>query len=386
MTMKILQVLQFFSPVHGGSAEAPYNLSRELVKRGHEVTIYTSDYKISHDYVSSLPGARVVPFKTWLTLAKFNFTPGMSKFAREDLKRYDVIHMHNYRTFQNIVAHHYALKYCVPYVLQAHGSLGTYFSRGGLKRAFDSAWGYRMLKDASCSLALSEPERDQYTGTHIPLKRVEIVSNGLHLDDFTRLPPTGIFRRKQGLASEDRVILYLGRVERNKGLDLLLKAFARLAGELPPAKLFIVGPDEGYAGKLKALAGELGVAAKVTFTGPLYGEHKLAAYVDADVFVLPSYYEIFGMAALEACACDIPVVVSDQCGVASIISRYKKGCVARCNVEAMTAAISGALASNSRNAESSNPPDILRAYDWSEVARRIEAIYESVVAGAHEVS
>ena len=112
--MKILQVTNLFSPVHGGSAEVPYHLSRELVKRGHEVTVYTSDSKLSRDYINSIPEVRVHSFKTWLGLAKFYMTPGIIRNTREEIKHLDIIHMHNYRTFQNIVVHHYAKKYGIP--------------------------------------------------------------------------------------------------------------------------------------------------------------------------------------------------------------------------------------------------------------------------------
>ena len=73
--MKILQVTNFFSLVHGGSAEVPYQLSKELAKREHQVTIYTSDFKLSQDYVNSIPEITVHSFKTWVSWAKFYITP-----------------------------------------------------------------------------------------------------------------------------------------------------------------------------------------------------------------------------------------------------------------------------------------------------------------------
>ena len=105
--MKILQITPFFSPVHGGSAEAPHHLSRELAKRGHEVAIYPSDYRISEEWVSSAQElqVKVFPFRTWLNCVKFQVTPGILKKMKDEIKHFDVIHAHNYRTFQNIVVH-----------------------------------------------------------------------------------------------------------------------------------------------------------------------------------------------------------------------------------------------------------------------------------------
>ena len=73
--MKILQVTNVFSPVHGGSAEVPYHLSKELARKGHEVTVYTSDSKLTHEHINSIPEVSVHAFKTWVSWAKFYITP-----------------------------------------------------------------------------------------------------------------------------------------------------------------------------------------------------------------------------------------------------------------------------------------------------------------------
>jgi len=83
--VKILQVTNFFSPVHGGSVVSPYQLSRQLAKKGHEVTIYASDFKLSRDYINSVPAVSVHSFRTWLSLAEFHMTPGIIKKAREEI-------------------------------------------------------------------------------------------------------------------------------------------------------------------------------------------------------------------------------------------------------------------------------------------------------------
>src|SRR3972149_1869933 len=121
--MKILEVTNLFAPVHGGAAEAPYQLCKQLAKRGHEVTLYTSDFKLSQEYITPIPEVKVYGFKTWLNLANFHITPGIMKRAKREIKSFDIIHLHNYRTFQNIVICFYARKYGMPYVLQVHGGV-----------------------------------------------------------------------------------------------------------------------------------------------------------------------------------------------------------------------------------------------------------------------
>ena len=315
--MKVLQVTNLFSPVHGGSAEVPYHLSKELAKRGYEVTLYTSDFKLSQEYIT--PEVKIHAFKTWLSLAGFQITPGIISRAKEEIRHHNIIHMHNYRTFQNIVVHHYAKKCGVPYVLQAHGSLTTFFQKGWLKRIFDVIWGYRILKDASKFVAVTEIEAEQYKSMGVNENKIEIVPNGIDLSEFDNLPERGEFKRKYGLGSDQRMILYLGRIHKIKGLDLLVKAFATLLKDFNDIKLVIAGPDDGYLPSLKELIKKRGIEDTVLLTGPLYGQEKLKAYVDAEVYVLPSIYETFPIAVLESWACGTPVVVTDRCGIADVI-------------------------------------------------------------------
>ncbi len=317
--MKILQVTNLFSPVHGGSAEVPYHLSKELAKRGHEVILYTSDFKLSQEYIIPIPEVKIRAFKTWLSAAGFQVTPGIIKQVKGEIRHHNIIHMHNYRTFQNIVVHHYAKKCGVPYVLQAHGSLTTFFQKGWLKRLFDIIWGHRILKDASKFVAVTKMEAEQYKSMGVSGDKIEIVPNGIDLSEFDNLPERGELRRKYGLGSDQRIILYLGRIHKIKGLDLLAKAFADLPQSLNDARLVIVGPDDGYLPSLRKLIADLQISDRTLFTGQLYGREKLEAYVDADVYVLPSSYEIFSITVLEACACGTPVIVTDRCGIANVI-------------------------------------------------------------------
>lgn len=378
--MKILQVTQFFSPVHGGSAEVPYHLSKELAKRGHEVAVYTSDFKLSQDYMDSIPEVRVHYFKTWLSWANFYVTPGMMKEAKRGIRHFDIIHMHNYRTFQNIVMHHYAKKYGVPYVLQAHGSATTFFQKGWLKKAFDAIWGYRILKDASKVIAVTSIEAEQYKSMGVSEDKIEIVPNGIDLSEFDNLPERGKFRKKYGLNDSQKIILYLGRIHKIKGLDLLVTAFTELSKHLNEAKLVIVGPDDGYLSSLKKLIAELGISDKVLFSGPLYGQEKLRAYVDADVFVLPSSYEIYGITVIEAMACGIPVIVTDRCGIADVIDG-QAGLVVPHDKEQLQHALLHVLSDDKMRLQFGEKGRSLvgERFNWALIAQEAGRVYQKVL-------
>lgn len=375
--MKILQVTQFFSPVHGGSAEVPYYLSKELAKRGHEVAVYTSDFKLSQDYINSIPEVRVHYFKTWSSWANFYVTPGMMKETKGRIRHFDIIHMHNYRSFQNMVVAHYAREYGIPYVLQAHGSATTFFQKGWLKRTFDAIWGYRILKDASKVIAVTSTEVEQYKSLGISEDKIEIVRSGIDLSQFDDLPERGKFRKKYGLNDSQKIILYLGRIHKTKGLDLLVKAFTELSKHLNEAKLVIVGPDDGYLPSLEKLIGELEISDKVLFTGPLYEREKLRAYVDADVYVLPSFYEIYGITVLEAMACGTPVIVTDRCGIADVIGG-QAGLVVPHDKEQLQHALLHMLSDDKIRRQSGESGKLLvgERFGWAIIAQEAERVYQ----------
>lgn len=382
--MKILLVTSFFSPVHGGSAEVPYQLSKHMARKGHEVTIYTSDYKLSPEYINSAPEVNIYPFKTWLSWVKFHVTPGMVKSIKENIAHFDVIHMHNYYTFQNIVVHYYARKNRIPYVLQAHGSVATFFQRGMLKRVFSWLWGNRILKDAAKLIAVTAIEAGQYQSMGASSDKIEVVPHGIDSAEFEDLPPRGEFRREYGFDENHKLILYLGRIDKIKGLALLAKAFSGLLKELSNARLVIVGPDDGYLPELKRLIKRLMMEEKVLFTGPLYGKDKLEAYVDADIYVLPSFYEIFGITVLEAIACGTPVIVTDRCGIAEWING-KAGLVVPHDKDQLQAAFLHMLNDDKMSLKFSEKGKILvrEELNWEKIAERVEGVYQAASTQRH---
>lgn len=375
--MRILQVVNLFGARHGGSVRAVYCLSKELAGRGHQVDIYTSDYKLGTLPIS---GITVHPFKTWVHLAGFSVTPSMLTADYH----FDIIHMHNYRTFQNVVAHCYAVKHKIPYILQGHGSLTTFFYKGKLKRAFDKFWGYRLLHDASKVIAVTEVEAEQCREMGVDREKIVVVPNGVDLAEFENLPKRGEFRKKYGLTNQ-RVVLYLGRIHEIKGLDLLVEAFASLLNELDAVELVIVGPDDGYLLPLKKLIAHLGIKSKVLFTGPLDGQEKLEAYTDADVFVMPSRYEAFSISMLEACACGVPVVTSDCCGIAETIVASRAGLVVPRDKQLLTDAILNVLQDDKARQTFGGRGGLLvrEKFNWQMIVGQVEGIYESVIAGGH---
>jgi glycosyltransferase involved in cell wall biosynthesis len=325
--MRILQVVPFFSPKFGGSIAVPYQLSRELAINGHDVTILTSDYGFDAAYANDIKksGVLVIPFKTIINWGFFIYSPDIRPWLNENIQNFDIIHMHNYRSYQNIIVASFARKNKIEYLLQAHGSVLPIFQKQTLKKMFDLLWGIELLKNAKKVIAVSKNEREQYLQMGIPQEKIVIIPNGLDLAPFEILPKKGIFKKKNNISPEYRIILYLGRLHKSKGIEFLIDAYANLVKQVKNTKLVIVGPDEGNLDSLKQKVKLLKLEENILFTGPLYQNNKNEALVDASVLVYPSSIEIFGLVPFEALLCDIPVIVAESCGCGDIIQENRSG-------------------------------------------------------------
>ncbi len=317
--MRILQVIPYFAPKWGGDVNVCYSLSKELNKRGHDVTIITTDFGYSADYARSLENVEVVPFRRVANLGRFLYSPDMKAWLKSNVSDYDIVHLHSFRSYQNNLASKYATEFNIPYVVQPHGSLPRIVQKKGLKRLYDIAWGNKILQNAEGIIALTSMEAEQAIMMGVKESKIHIVANGIDLLQFEDIPPQGKFRALYNIPSNRHVILYLGRLHPIKGVDLLIRAFAIVSQKRDDCILVVVGPDDGSLSELKALAEELQLCNKVLFTGPLYDEDKAAVYRDSDIYVLPSHYEAFPMTVLEAWAFKKPVIVTENCGIKDLV-------------------------------------------------------------------
>ena len=327
--MKILQLFDFFSPYGGGTVDLLYKLSRVLAQRGHEVVIYTSDFKLDRECIDSLPEVKVYPFRCLSSLAGFYLMPGIVGEAKKRLKDFDVIHLHCFRSFQNIVIHHYAQKYRVPYIVDAHGSLprrhyGSRDIKWLLKALFDVAFGNKILQDAHKAIAETEVGVNEYKEFGVNQNKVVLITPPFPIEEFSHLPPLGRFRDKYNI-KDKQIVLFLGRIHWIKGLDFLVESFYELTRSRNDVILAIVGPDDGYKSGLERIIRGLSLSDKVLFTGFLAGDEKLSALVDANVLVQTSVYEHGTGVPFEAVLCNTPIIVSKNTGAGENVKKIDAG-------------------------------------------------------------
>lgn len=331
--MKILQVTNFFKPSFeaGGVTRVVYDVSRSLVKNNHEITVFTTNRSKNNINVKAnrplyIEGMKVYYFdnlRKYFPVKIFPIPYYLPIIARKEIKNFDIIHIHEHRSLMAIIVHYYAKKYNIPYVLQAHGSIPTTIGKQKQKNFYDTIWGNKILKDASKLIAVSNIEVDQYKRMGVPDKKIIVIPNGIDVESFKNLPNIGTFKKKYGI-SEKHVILFLGRLNEIKGIDFLIESYAKLVSEMDDVALVIAGPDDGFKNKAELLISQLNLH-NVKFIGYLSGVDKYAAYLDADVLVYPSFFEIFGLVPFEAIMCGTPIIVTDGCGCGEIVNEANCG-------------------------------------------------------------
>ena len=381
--MKILQAFDFFSPQHGGgTVDNLYHLSRALVRRGHEVTIYTSDFELDQGYIDSLLKVKVYPFHSWLNLAGLRLTPGLFTETKQNLKDFDIIHLHSSRSFQNIVVHHYAKKYGIPYVVDAHGST-IRLGKRKRKILFDVTFGYKILRDASKVIAETEVGVNEYK--ELGVDKDKIVSIGalpFDIEEFSHLPPPGRFRSKYNI-KDRQIVLFLGRIHWIKGLEFLVEAFYELAQYKSEAILVIVGPDDGYKSTLDKLISELSLSDRVLFTGFLSGEEKLSVLVDANVMVQTSMHEQGAGPPFEAVLCNTPIIVSQNTGAGENVSQIDAGYLIEWgNKDALRSTIQYVLDNPAETNDKTQKGKeyIVSNLSWQKQVEKYEQLYSKCIA------
>ena len=385
--MKILQICPIFPPspwnFSSGVTNVVYHISKELVKRGHEVTVYTSTSlgihkKMNHvNNPTNIDGIEVYHFPYTVSYYTFCIKPSIIPYMKKNIKNFDIIHLHDNICFQSIICHYYAKHYDIPYILQTHGSSPRLKGDRKLKWLLDSTFGFRILRDATKVIALTKTEAEHLEWIGVSEDKIEIVPNGIDMSKYENLPERGEFRKKYSIKDEEKMILCLGRIHKIKGIDLLVEAFPDLVKELDDVRLVIVGGDSGFLPKLKRQIEDLKIGDKILFTGALYERDKLEAYVDADVYVLPSVYETFPVTVLEACACGTPVIITDRCGIADIVDS-KVGYVVEYDKDQLRDAMINVLSDEGlrRKFGEEGRRLVREEFGWSIIIKQIEKIYE----------
>ena len=385
-TMKVLHVIFSLEPEQGGPVTAVLGLTSALSQQGICCEIFTTLWKEgSADAMRSC----AVPIKQFAVGFPARFWHGYSKSLAKTLRdrigsgAFDLVHVHEPWHYPGFIAFRAARKHGVPYVLSPLGALEAWCLR---QKAFKK-WVYmkmiqgHILQSANAIHALTNEEMKSISdlGYETP---VFVAPNGVDSSPFEYSPDVSEFLSAHPELSGKRVILFLGRLHRKKGLDVLARSYASLLHKIKDVALLVAGPDEdGTQKRMESILKTSLALRSIVFTGMLTGRDKLTALACADLFVLSSYSEGFSMAVLEALAAGLPVVISRQCNFPEV-SEHDAGFVIEPNDAAVTEAISTLLSDDQlRTRMGQNGRNLVREkYTWDAIAASMAGLYQRLVA------
>jgi glycosyltransferase involved in cell wall biosynthesis len=297
------------SRAFGGPVVAAGELVRRLVARGNEVDVITTTILDLHSrpsFRSSLgvvDGANVRYLATPLRYRWMGITPTLP-FALARVNRPDVAHVFGFRDPITTVVAAWCRLARVPYVFEPLGMFEPRLRKVVLKRLLDGTLYRGVARGATAVVVASERERHAVVECGIAAAKVHVRGNGFPDPSVMSAERDGDLRSRLGIPDGAPIVLYVGRIASGKGIEHLLEA----AREIPEAHIVLAGPDDRH-----------GVATEAPRVHrlPMTEEPPHALYPQADVFVLASAGESFGMVAAEAAAAGTPVIVSERCGIAS---------------------------------------------------------------------
>ena len=334
--MRTLFVTPFYRPAHvyGGPTRSISTLCENLVRIGCDVTLYTTNANGSANLQlepvvpHTVNGVTVHYFpREWS--GNYFYSPGLAEACRRTIGKFELMYVASNWGHPFLPACRSACKAGVPYIVSPRASfkrapwVGKYLKKLTYHYLLERRW----INHAAALHYCTELERkdSEWLGLQ---PSAFVVPNPVDVTEFEKLPPRGLFRKAWGIPEEKDVVLFLGRIDPQKGLDVTLHSFAKATVSHPKAILVLAGPEEdGYVQALKKMAEKLGIMDRVLFTGFLESKARLTALVDSDVFILTSYSENFGIAVVEAMAAGLPVIISDRVGIAKDLRRERAGVV-----------------------------------------------------------
>ena len=400
--MRVLHIIPNFAPAwrYGGPVVAADGLTRTLAKLGHEVTVFTTN--IDGDGVLDVPTARPVNrdgVRVWYFpvqhLRWYCFSWQLADALRHCVSDFDIAHIHMLFLWPTTVASFWCRKRRVPYIVHAAGLLDpacirkTYERRSVSvssrlkKNLYLATLGRVELGHASAIHFTSETERQEAI---LPRSRTRRLVVPLGVDSFKDSDTDwNLVRGKFPQLCDRKIVLFMSRLDPKKGIILLMRAVGELLKRRDDFVIAVAGQGIcGYELELRRLSAELGIERQIVFTGTVTGQMKQSLLQCAKLFVLPSYHENFGVAAVEAMAAGLPIIISNRVNIHGEVARAGAGLVVGLDSNELVDAIGVLLDDEAkrRSMGQSGQRLVESSFRWDKVAAMTMSMYESVIAQA----
>ena len=388
--MKILMLTWEYPPrIVGGIARVVHDLSKRLIKDGHEVTVVT--YRDSADVpeyendkgvnVYRVDNYMIHPnnFIDWIMQLNFNMLSKATEIINKE-GGFDVIHAHDWLV--TYAAKSLKNAYDIPIVATIHAT-----EAGRNSGIHDET--QRYINDTEWLLTYEATEvivNSNYMKNEIqrlfglPFDKINVIPNGINLSNFTGIERDYDFRRQYAMDNE-KIILYVGRLVYEKGVQHLIAAMPKILSNYNDAKLIIAGRG-GMMEELRAEASNLGLNDKIYFTGYLNSKQVQKMYKCADVAVFPSTYEPFGIVALEAMLAGVPTVVSDVGGLDEIVTHGVDGMKSYAgNANSIADSVTALLYDHqlATNVSKKAKQKVKDQFNWEKIAQDTHFTYEKAI-------
>ncbi len=403
--MKILHVIPSFAPAwrYGGPIIAAAGLTREQARQGHDVAVMTTNI--------DGPGTLDVPLdrpvlrdgvKVWYFPIQhpryYCFSRPLGRALQSQVEHYEVVHIHSVFLWPTTVGAYWCRRNRVPYIVRPAGALDPKC----LSKSYDRWWvslssrikksvylktvGMWDLQRASAIHFTAQAEMEAVRPLGLRPPSV-VVPLGVELAQVEGTPDPMQLRERYPQLEGKKVVLFLSRLDPKKGLDLLIPALGRLAVKRNDFGFVVAGGGtRKYEAALVSLVFRHGLRDRTIFLGPVDGHGKWSLLRQADLLVLPSYQENFGLVVVEAMAAGLPVILSDGVNINREVSQAGAGLVVGLRVEEIASAVEQLLADDGLRRELGHRGSLLahEHFGWEKVTKEMVKAYERVTRSPGE--
>jgi glycosyltransferase involved in cell wall biosynthesis len=394
--LRILQIIPSISLVYGGPSQMVKGLSSALASQGVDVTVLTTDSNgdvgqppldVPLDQPVEQDGYQVRYFRC-SPFRRYKFSLDLLRWLWHEGREFELAHIHALFSPVTTAAAAIARHKNLPYILRPLGTLdpADLQKKRQIKQIYAALWERPNLASAAGihftsaqEAKISERFGIQTRDLVIPLGVTPLV-----------MPPPGEARRQLGISDNQPLLLFMSRLDPKKGLNLLIPALERLLvgatheSPLPDFHFVLAGAnpqDPDYESQIAERIKASPLFSCTTITGFVTGQLKAALLQDADLFVLPSYYENFGIAVAEAMVAATPVVISDQVHIWEEVERTQAGWVCACDVDALTECLRESLqdAGERQRRGMKGQEYALKNYSWDAIAQQTIQVYRQIL-------
>lgn len=389
--IKILWITPYLGSSYGGTSQVVLELVKTLARLNINLDLITTNAN-GRDTLK-------YPLQLWLNEKNYRiqyfpswhrndliFSPSLAKWLFNHVTNYDIVHTHTIFAPLISVSHGICRAKNIPYIMTPHGMLEPWALayKAWKKRIYYSLWEKQALQQASAIqlLAQSEANSIKSLGLNQP---VVVIPNGIHPEEFRSLPNPEIFYQKFPHTRNKTIILFLGRIDPKKGLDLLAPAFAKVHNYFPQTHLIIAGPDNiGFLPTARSYFAQAGCLDRVTFTGMITDSLKYAALAAASLYVAPSYSEGFSVSVLEGMASGLPSIITTGCNFPEA-ANAKAAYVVNIDPDGIANALLECLRNPQQAEEIGNHARdfICQNYTWEKAAKQLIQVYTAIIERNH---